>query len=378
MANEGDPTNKPTNKTEGKEILQKTPVLVSGLPGKMATAAAKAIKESEDFALFEAGFSSQKRNLWHSFIGNQDVVLISPHFRQAVLGVPKDFLIVDYSNPSVVNENARDYVKGNRSFVVGTTGGDQKEMEKIVKDSEVCAVIAPNMGKQIVAFQEHMVGLSKKISLKDCELSIFESHQKGKKDTSGTAKAMVEYFNLMGIPFSKEQIIQERDPVSQNALGVPEKDLTGHGWHTYVIRGDYSYLEDGLRGLFKNSPAFKGYSRRLFFDGHELGDPQFGVKKPRSNVITNLELAAEKIGRPGLLSKFNNEYYVISPDDSVAFSLHESYDPKLLVITHNVNGRNIYAQGTLDALRFLKKKTREGESGEVYSMIDVLRDQEAK
>jgi 4-hydroxy-tetrahydrodipicolinate reductase len=43
-------------------------------------------------------------------------------------------------------------------------------------------------------------------------------------------------------------------------------------------------------------------------------------------------------------------------------------------ITHNVNGRSVYAQGTLDAVRFLDKKILSGEKGKVYSMMDVLKE----
>jgi 4-hydroxy-tetrahydrodipicolinate reductase len=45
----------------------------------------------------------------------------------------------------------------------------------------------------------------------------------------------------------------------------------------------------------------------------------------------------------------------------------------LFEFTHNVNGREVYANGTLDAIRFLDKKIKAGEKGKVYSMIDVLK-----
>lgn len=45
-----------------------------------------------------------------------------------------------------------------------------------------------------------------------------------------------------------------------------------------------------------------------------------------------------------------------------------------LEFTHNVNGRQVYADGTLDAIRFLHSKLGKKEArGKVYSMIDVLR-----
>jgi len=41
--------------------------------------------------------------------------------------------------------------------------------------------------------------------------------------------------------------------------------------------------------------------------------------------------------------------------------------------THNVNGRDVYAMGTLDALIYLDKKVQEGVQGKVFTMIDVLK-----
>lgn len=55
-------------------------------------------------------------------------------------------------------------------------------------------------------------------------------------------------------------------------------------------------------------------------------------------------------------------YTLTSADGSVEF-----------VFKHNVTGRSIYAEGTVDAVLFLAKKMQEGGEQKVYSMIDVLR-----
>ncbi len=41
--------------------------------------------------------------------------------------------------------------------------------------------------------------------------------------------------------------------------------------------------------------------------------------------------------------------------------------------THNVNGRDIYAGGTLDAVAYLHEKINQGVTGKVMNMIDVLK-----
>lgn len=45
------------------------------------------------------------------------------------------------------------YTQHMMPFVMGTTGGDRAAINKQVEDAGLYAVIAPNMGKQIVAFQ---------------------------------------------------------------------------------------------------------------------------------------------------------------------------------------------------------------------------------
>jgi 4-hydroxy-tetrahydrodipicolinate reductase len=55
-------------------------------------------------------------------------------------------------------------------------------------------------------------------------------------------------------------------------------------------------------------------------------------------------------------------YQLTSQDGTVQFAF-----------THNVNGREIYAQGTLDAVAYLHEKVASGSQGQVFSMIDVLK-----
>lgn len=62
-------------------------------------------------------------------------------------------IVVDYTLPSAVNENATFYCENSLPFVMGTTGGDREKLIADVAASGNYAVIAPNMGKQIVAFQ---------------------------------------------------------------------------------------------------------------------------------------------------------------------------------------------------------------------------------
>jgi 4-hydroxy-tetrahydrodipicolinate reductase len=146
------------------------------------------------------------------------------------------------------------------------------------------------MAKQIVGFQAMMAYAADTFPgiFNGYTLTVDESHQAGKADTSGTAKAMVDYFNRMGVDFAVEEIAMERDPaVQRDRWGIPDAYLDGHGWHTYRLT---------------------------------------------------------------------------SADRTVTFEFK-----------HNVNGREIYAEGTMDAVRFLANQLETDQPGRIFSMIDVLK-----
>jgi 4-hydroxy-tetrahydrodipicolinate reductase len=227
-------------------------------------------------------------------IDNLPVRLILPEVRDAaiseIMKAESPFISVDFTLPAAANANAEFYCRNQLPFVMGTTGGDRERLAQTVLDSSVCAVIAPNMAKQIVGFQAMMEYAAQTFPglFEGFSLEIKESHQSGKADTSGTAKAMVTYFNKLGVPFTETDIVKIRDPeIQKTRMGIPEAYISGHAWHTYTLD---------------------------------------------------------------------------SPDKTARFEF-----------THNINGRDIYAWGTADAILYLEKKIRAGAKGAVFSMIDVLK-----
>ncbi|MBU2488931.1 MAG: dihydrodipicolinate reductase [Proteobacteria bacterium] len=274
--------------------MEPIPVLVSGLPGNMALACARLFEDHPDFALLPVSLTGQGVEEKFVQVRENRIALALPEIhRQALMDWKTRYaslVVVDYTHPSAVNANAQLYVDLGIPFVMGTTGGDRQKLAQDVEGSGVAAVIAPNMAREIVGFSAmmefaatHFPGL-----FAGYGLTVRESHQKGKADTSGTARAMVGYFNHMGVEFDPEQIEKTRDPeIQARELGVPPEHLGGHGWHTYSL---------------------------------------------------------------------------VSPDETVLFSF-----------THNVNGREVYARGTVEAARFLAGKIRDGDPPRIYSMIDVLK-----
>ena len=269
-------------------------VMVNGLPGNMGTKVAEYVLANNDFQLIPYSLTGPEIAAAEAVIGSVSIRLIRPVERDHVIAKVQQeeglFIAVDYTHPSAVNSNAAFYCERSLPFVMGTTGGDRKALINVVVESSITAVIAPNMAKQIVGFQAMMEFAATQFPnlFKGYHLEIKESHQKGKADTSGTAKAMIGYFNQLGIPFSQDDIQMIREPeVQRSEVGIPQEYLAGHGWHTYTLTS-----EDGTVRL------------------------QF---------------------------------------------------------VHNVNGRDVYALGTLDAIRYLAAKVDQGITGRVFTMIDVLR-----
>lgn len=270
-------------------------LMVNGLPGNMAALVALNAARDERFELLPYSLTGPEITDTHQRIGDREIRLVLPDQKTDLLARIKaeagDFITIDYTHPSAANANAQFYCDENLPFIMGTTGGDRENLAATVTASAIPAVIAPNMAKQIVGFQAMMAYAAEQFPglFNGYSLEISESHQNGKADTSGTAKAMVAYFNRLGTPMDEADIKKERTPqTQQDSWGIPAEFLSGHAWHTYTLN---------------------------------------------------------------------------SADKTVKFEF-----------THNVNGRDVYALGTLDAAVYLQAKVAAGVKSRVFSMMDVLKD----
>ena len=274
--------------------MEKINLMINGLPGKVASNLLKHTGNTDEFFIVPASLTGPDTKEEFFSYKNKKIELIKPDQRDSkienILKQYPEIIAIDYTHPLSVNSNCEFYCSKKIPFVMGTTGGDRQKLISDVENSPVSAVIAPNMAKQIVGFQAMMEYASKNFPglFKGYSLEIKESHQSHKADTSGTAKAMVGYFNGLGLDFKIEEIKKERDPKKQKKdWNIPEAHLDGHAWHTYSL---------------------------------------------------------------------------VSDDKTVKFEF-----------THNINGRDIYANGTLDAAKFLNKKLAQHIKSKAFNMIDVLK-----
>lgn len=267
-------------------------VMVNGIPGNMGKIVAETcVKRGLELVPYSLTGEIIVEN--ESEVAGKTVQLLKPSNREErigeVLAKYPNLICVDYTHPTAVNDNAAFYVKHKIPFVMGTTGGDRDALLKLVADANHPSVIAPNMSKQIVAFQTMIEWLATEFptAFSGYKLSVVESHQKTKADTSGTARAVVGSFQKMGFSYTPDDIEKVRVESEQmERMGVPEEYLGGHAFHTYSLD---------------------------------------------------------------------------SEDGTVHFEFQ-----------HNVCGRKIYAEGTVDAVNFLAEQIAAG-TAKPFNMMDVLR-----
>lgn len=216
-------------------------VMVNGIPGSMGRIVAETCI-ARGLSLVPFSLTGEQIVESESEILGKKVELLKPSNREAriaeILSKYPNLIAVDFTHPTAVNDNAKFYVAHKIPFVMGTTGGDREALKNLVAEAKHPCVVAPNMAKQIVAFQAMIEWLSQTFptAFEGYKLSIVESHQKTKADTSGTAKAVAKSFENMGLDFDESQIVKIRDDrESVEKMNVPEEYLTGHAFHTYAL-----------------------------------------------------------------------------------------------------------------------------------------------
>lgn len=269
-------------------------IMVNGIPGSMGCIVAETVLQ-RGHTLVPFSLTGEDVSLEAFDINGVLVELVKPSVRASRIAHIKanypDLICVDYTHPSAVNSNAEFYVSHQLPFVMGTTGGNRDALLTLANNAKLHCVIAPNMAKQIVAFQSIIEHLSNSYpdSFKGYKLSIVESHQKTKADTSGTAKAVANSFRQMGLSFDDSQIEMIRNEKEQmERMDVPEAYLSGHAFHTYSLD---------------------------------------------------------------------------SADGTVHFEFR-----------HNVCGRKVYAQGTVDGVEYLAQCISKGLTPRCHTMMDILRE----
>ena len=294
--------------SSSSSLSSETYVMINGITGKMGQAIAQSVTNRKGFTLCPHAFIPKdiQRNtntkLQFGDVLVNDLFNLEKEGKEKAVAKLKElqarytksgskFIVIDFTVPDAIDGNIALYLEAMVPFVCGTTGGNREKFTKDVNDAKLPAVIAPQMGKQVVALQAAIKQMAESFpgAFKGYSMRVVESHQASKVDTSGTAKALISSFNELGVGFNVNDVELIRDVNTQrDVMNIPDEYLLGHAYHTYTLT---------------------------------------------------------------------------SADRTVSFEFQ-----------HNVCGRTIYAEGTVDAVGFLSRNLNREDGKTLFDMIDVLRE----
>lgn len=171
---------------------------VSGARGRMGRSIIRLAKEDNDFQIV---FGLEKKG--HPETGK---VIDSIQIIDSPEQINNCDCLIDFSLPSATVEYVSYLVKFKKCAVIGTTGLDKSQEEKIKEASGVIPVVlSPNMSVGVnLLFR--LLEESAKI-LKGYKVNIEETHHIHKKDSpSGTAKKIAQSLNEYGFNIKSEDI----------------------------------------------------------------------------------------------------------------------------------------------------------------------------
>ena len=234
-------------------------ILMSGLPGKMATIIAEGIHKDNKYVLWSSALTGPNQPN-AAYIISRHIDLVPPERHESYLGelsaLKSHMIAIDAcKGEGVANKNAEGYCKNNTPFVMLSTGADYKLIEKMSEETKTPCVAYPNMDPKIVAWMSAVDYMAQNYpgAFKGSKVQLSESHQADKKDTSGTMKNMLKNLSsLVGEELTAENILSIRDPnVQAKILGVPDNWLGWHAYHFFKTSNEHGNVEDSEELIFK-------------------------------------------------------------------------------------------------------------------------------
>ncbi|MDD3879296.1 MAG: 4-hydroxy-tetrahydrodipicolinate reductase [Syntrophomonas sp.] len=176
-------------------MKQKARVIVAGALGKMGKETLKAIAGDEELELIAAVDLKAKGENIADLIGMAGLDISLENDLDLVLERFRPDVMVDFTNPQAVFNNARSALKKGVRCVIGTTGLNEieiKELERLAGEKQVGAAIIPNFAIGAVLMMKFASEAAKYFP----EVEIIELHHDQKMDApSGTAIKTAEMIN---------------------------------------------------------------------------------------------------------------------------------------------------------------------------------------
>ncbi len=255
--------------------MSKEKIIISGFPGNVAMKCALAVSELEDFELSAYGLTGEDINETNITVNNETITLLNPGERAKYKDKFINSIGIDYTTPSSYVDNCMFFIESNIPFIIGTSGAALEDIETIinkVESSNISAIIDANMSIELSLVGAALQYLATEFpnTLKNHTGYGFESHQKGKKDNSGTLIKWGDNIKDLGVNF-------------EIADGIRNTNY-GHAYHNLSLSNSQGNLRINLRTEVEGRDTYvEGTMLSLSFLSKML-------KKERGKVYSMLDV----------------------------------------------------------------------------------------
>lgn len=221
-------------------------VMVNGAGGKMGREVVKAVHNDPDLTLVGGIDPTKAREDVGSVAGIEQLGIKMNASIDEVLDTNKPDVIVDFTNPAVIYENAKKMLSAGIHVVIGTTGltAEQRdELDTIGRSNQANCIVAPNFSLGAVM----MMKVSAELAPYFPNVEIIELHHNHKYDApSGTAILTAKLINdakQAAKVTADEDLTRESLPGARGAkvddVTIHSVRLPGYVAHQEVLFGGY-------------------------------------------------------------------------------------------------------------------------------------------
>lgn len=216
-------------------------VLVCGAGGKMGQEVVKSILQDKELELVGAvDVSKDKQALCELVPTAPENMLIEASLATSLERCQPD-VVVDFTTPAVVFENAKTVLQHGSHLVIGTTGltAEQRNtLHEMALDAQLGVLVAPNFSLGAIMMMQAAAQIARYLP----NVEIIELHHNQKHDApSGTAKLTAEKIAASRKEKPQEDLTRESLPGARGALldniRIHSVRLPGYVAHQEVIFG---------------------------------------------------------------------------------------------------------------------------------------------
>lgn len=221
-------------------------VLVNGADGRMGSEVVKAVYEDSELELVGGVSISHIGDDLGTFAGLGTLGLSVREGLGKAIDKLKPDVVVDFTSPKAIFNNARTVIEHGTNMVIGTTGltvEQRAELGKLAEAKGTCLFIAPNFGLGAVL----MMKISTEVAKYLPDVEIIEMHHNNKLDApSGTA---IMTANMIAQARKEAGVVPAPDKTHESldgARGAKVDDITihsvrlpGYVAHQQVLFGGY-------------------------------------------------------------------------------------------------------------------------------------------